>query len=305
MHCRIAVLLLALPLLTSCAAPRSAAKPFTLAPAPAGTLTVGLVVSSGTAGAQAQADALSAFVQKALNKPARAAVFPDYDSLASHFAEGKVDVGFLPPLAYVRATALGKVRPLAKVIRTGQPSNRSVLFAASGSALKSLDDVKKAQGLRAAWVDPSSATGYILAKAMLLEKGIDPAGVFVDQSFLGSHDAACLAVAQGKAQIGASYSIDPVAEPVKTITGCKNALDEGASALQIVAATDPIPNDVLAVRDGLPQAESAALLAAARALEASAEGKKTLETAFHAEGFTDAADADYAPVRSALMVFKQ
>lgn len=306
MHRRPAVLAIAaLVLLSACATTRPAPKPFELAPAPAGTYTVGLIVSSGTATAQVQADALAKFVANALGKPARAAVFPDYDTLAAYLAQGKVDVGYLAPLAYVRATAQGRLQLLAKVVRNGQPISRAVLYSAPDSALKSLDDLKKGRELKVAWVDPSSATGYIFPKALLLQQGVDPAGVFVEQAFLGSHDEACRAVVEGRFHVGASYSIDPAAEPVKVITGCKNAVGEKASRLQIVAATQPLPNDVLAVRDGFPPEGVAALLAAAQDLEKTEEGRKVLQTAFHAEGFTTVADEDYAPVRAALQVFKQ
>jgi len=300
-----AVLAALAALASACATAKPAPKPFELTPAPAGTLTAGLIVSSGTTTAQEQADAFALFVQKALARPARAVVFPDYDTLADALAAGKVDVAFLAPMAYVRATAQGKATPVAKVVRNGQATYRSVLFGPAGGAIGNLDELKKGSELKVAWVDPSSATGYIFAKALLLQKGIDPAGLFKDQSFLSSHDAVCKAVADGKAQVGASYSI-AAGEAVQDVTGCQNALPgAAAAALKVIAVTDAIPNDVLAVRDGFPEDDRAALDGAARALAQSDEGKKTLQTAFHAEGFTDVADADYGPVRAALLVFKQ
>ncbi|HEY3450480.1 MAG TPA: phosphate/phosphite/phosphonate ABC transporter substrate-binding protein [Myxococcales bacterium] len=297
---------LAAAALSACATAKPAPKPFELTAAPAGTLTAGLIVSSGTTTAQEQSDAFALFLQKALAKPARAVVFPDYDTLADALAAGKVDVAFLAPMAYVRTTAQAKITPVAKVLRNGQATYRSVLFGPAASAINNLDELKKANELKVAWVDPSSATGYIFAKALLMQKGINPAGVFKDQAFLASHDAVCRAVAEGQAQVGASYSIATGAEPVKEITGCQNALPgAGAAALKVIAVTDAIPNDVLAVKDGFPEEARAALDAAARALSQSDEGKKTLAAAFHAEGFTDVRDEDYAPVRAALLVFKQ
>jgi phosphate/phosphite/phosphonate ABC transporter binding protein len=298
------VALIAAAALAACAAPKPAQKPFDLAPAPAGTLTIGLIVSSGTSTAQEQSDALAAVVSKAIGKNARAAIFPDYDTLASWLSAGKVDIGFLPPMAYVRATAQGKVVPLVKVVRNNQAVFRSVLFSAAGSPVTSLDVLKKG-GLKVAWVDPSSASGYIFAKALLLQKGINPAGVFVDQSFLESHDAVCKAVMEGKVQVGASYSTDPVADPVKTVTACRNALGDKAGALQVVVATEGIPNDVVAVRDGFAADDQGKLSAALLGLEKAEDGKRVLTEAFHAEGFTPAADEDYTPVRAALQAFKQ
>ncbi|MGC4119207.1 MAG: phosphate/phosphite/phosphonate ABC transporter substrate-binding protein [Myxococcales bacterium] len=295
---------LAASALAACVTAKPTPKPFELTPAPAGTLTAGLIVSSGTTTAQEQSDSFALFVQKSLAKPARAVVFPDYDTLADALAAGKVDIAFLAPMAYVRTTAQGKVTPVAKVIRNGQSTYRSVLFGPANATVTDLETLKKANELKVAWVDPSSATGYIFAKAMLLQKGINPAGLFKDQAFLNTHDAVCKAVAEGKAQVGASYSIDPA--DVKEVTGCKNALPGAeAAALKVIAVTDAIPNDVLAVKDGFPEDARAALDAAARKLSESDEGKKTLQAAFHAEGFTDVKDEDYGSVRAALLVFKQ
>ncbi|MBI5549312.1 MAG: phosphate/phosphite/phosphonate ABC transporter substrate-binding protein [Deltaproteobacteria bacterium] len=298
------VALLATALLVGCAGTRPAQKPFDLPAAPPGTLTVGLIVSSGTTTAQEQAEAMAKFVANATGQQARPMVFPDYDTLATFMADGKVDVAFLAPMAYVRATALGKVQPLLKVMRAGQATYRSVLFTGPAGTVRSLEDLKKARELRAAWVDPSSATGYIFAKALLLQNDIDPAGIFKDQLFLQSHDAVCKAIAEGRADVGASYSTDPASAPVKSISGC-NTLGAQAGKLQIVAATEAIPNDVLAVREAFPAEAKAALLAAAQELERTEEGKKTLATAFHGEGFTTVSDDDYAPVRAALLAFKR
>lgn len=289
----------------ACATSKPAEKPFELPAVPAGTLTVGLIVSSGTATAQEQADALALFVQRATARPARAILFPDYDTLAAFIAEGKIDAAYLAPMAYVRATSLGQVAPLAKAIRTGQPTHRAVLFGPAGSKLKSLEDLRKGRELKVAWVDPSSATGYVLAKSLLLQGKIDPAGIFMEQSFLKTHDEVCRAVAEGRFDVGASYSIDPAGEPVKHVTGCKTALGERAEALQLIAASESMPNDVLAVKDAFPADARAALAAAALGLAKAPEGSKTLAAAFHAEGFVEVADADYAPVRAALAAFKQ
>src|SRR5688500_14080754 len=69
---------------------------------PEGGFLVGLTSSS--ANPQPQADAFAQFVQNSTGQPARGVFFPDYDGLANAVAEGKVDVAFMSPLAFVRAT---------------------------------------------------------------------------------------------------------------------------------------------------------------------------------------------------------
>jgi phosphonate transport system substrate-binding protein len=271
-----------------------------LAPAPAGTLTVGL--SAGVANTQGQVDAIAAFVKQATGRATRTAIFPDYDGLADAMVKGQVDVALLPPLAYVRTE--GKVEMLVRMMRNGQPTYRSVLFTKAGSNIKSADDLKTAHNLKVAWVDSSSATGYIFPKALLMSKKIDPAGLFVSQDFVGSHDAVCKAVSTGKVDLGATYSDDTASQPVSHVSGCQTALGD-TGQLQIVLATENIPNDVLAVKVGFNADDKAKLLAAANGLINTPEGKTTLQKAFNAEGVTTVEDSDFEPVRRALEVFHQ
>jgi phosphonate transport system substrate-binding protein len=289
--------------LAGCATTSNARPPLPdLTPAPPGTLTVGLTAS--VAGADKQSAALSAFVKSATGHEVRPALFPDYDSLANAVAQGQVDVALLPPLAYVRAQTHGPAPVLlGRVVRNGQTTYRSVLFARAGSPLKGLDELKKASGLKAAWVDASSATGYIFPKSLLIQLKVDPAGIFVAQDFLGTHDAVCKAVADGKADLGASFTDDPGSSVAPRLTGCEAAL--GATPpLQIVLTTPPVPNDALTVKAGFPDAEKDKLVAATAELSRSEAGKATLKAAFLAEGMAPVADADYQSVRDALDVFR-
>jgi phosphonate transport system substrate-binding protein len=152
-----------------------------------------------------------------------------------------------------------------------------------------------------AWVDPSSATGHIIPKALLVQNGIDPAGLFVQQDFVGSHDAACRAVAEGQADIGATFIDDPT---TREVTGCRAALGARVVQLSIVVQSDEIPNDVLAVRPAFPEDLKGRLLIGATALTTSDAGKKTLKTAFSCDGFSQVKRDDYDAVRRAIEVFR-
>jgi phosphonate transport system substrate-binding protein len=270
-----------------------------LAAAP-GQLSVGLVASTNPDAAATQGQALAAFVQTACGMVAVPKVFTDYEALGNAVGEGKLDVALLPPFAFVRAEGKGKIEPLFKVIRNGQPTYRALLFGNSRTPVKSLVDFAKARPMKVAWVDSSSATGYLLPKALLLGKGINPAQAFTDQNFLNSHDAVCNAVATEQADLGATFTDDPVTAKTTQITGCKSALGAGVAKLTIVAASDAIPNDALVVRPGFDAALKAKLAEAAKKAD-----KKVLNDAFLAEGITASAATDYAPVRAAIDSFKR
>ena len=291
----IAITLLALGCTT--AKPAGPAMP-DLSPAPAGTLTVGL--ASGAENPAAQADALAAWVKSATGHATRTAIFPDYDSLASAVAKGQVDVALMSPLAYVRAEDQGHPHALGRMVRHGASTYRAVLFSKAGSKLKTLDDLKKADQLRVAWVDSSSATGYIFPKALLLQNKIDPAGLFKNQDFLGSHNAVCQAVLSGKYDLGATFSDDPSTSPVAHLNGC-----DDPSSLQIVAVSGNIPTDILATRDGLDADVSTKLSNGANELASSEAGKATLQSAFRADGIAPIAESDLDVVRQAIDSFHE
>lgn len=268
---------------------------------PEGGFLVGL--TSASQAPQPQADAFARFVQESTGQPARGVVFPSYDGLAAALAKGEVDIAFLSPVAYVRATdGDKKVQAVLRALRGGRDTYRSVLFARKEGRVPSLETLRQARGLKVAWVDASSATGHMFPKAMLLLSGVDPAVVFSAQDFLGSHDAVCQAVATGKSDVGATFVNTPDSP---TVDGCRRALGEGVGALQVVAQTEDIPNDVLAVRSDFPAEAKGRLLISATTLRASPEGQRVLETAFAAEGFSQVKRDDYEVVRRSVQVLRQ
>lgn len=190
------------------------------------------------------------------------------------------------------------------MIRKGAPTYRAVLFAKAGSPWKNLESLRKAKNLKIGWVDPSSTTGYILPKAQLLQNGIDPVQLFVDQDFAGSHEAVCKGVAEGKWDLGATFADGVSPTPARAI-GCVGALGPKADALTIVSTTVDVPNDVLVASPKLSQEVVDKLAAEALRLSGTEPGKKLLQAAFLSEGVTAVSDADFEPVRKAVDAFKK
>lgn len=264
-------------------------------------VVVGVVAATNDAAAKKQSEALASFVASAVKETTLARVFPDQEALALAVGTGEVDVALMGPLAYLRVDPKAKVQLLFRTVRAGKSTYRSVLFAGPGSKLSSLEVLKGwKKPLKAAWVETSSATGYVVAKATLLSAGINPAQSFETQDFLGSHDAVCKAVLEGRYDVGATFS-DP--GPTPRATGCVGALGKKADALRLLALSAEVPNDVLVASPKFPVTKAEAVIATAKAAAASAEGRKRLGGALLAEGVADVKDEDFAPVRKALDIF--
>lgn len=258
---------------------------------------VGVVASTNPEAAKKQADALASFAGSALKEQVLPRVYADQEALAVALGKGEIDLALMGPLAYLRVPKGSKSQLLFRTVRAGKATYKSALFAGPGSKLTSLEAIKKNKGtLKVAWVETSSASGYIVPKALLLSAGINPVQAFDTQEFLGSHDAVCQAVWDGKYDVGATFS-DPVVNDNK-VTGCISVLGKKADSLKLIALSQEVPNDVFVASPGFSPGKAAAITAAAKASK-----KDVLLPAFFAESVTDVKDEDFTPIRKALDSF--
>lgn len=260
-------------------------------------LRLGLGTPTGAEDAARDADALQAAFSKALGTPVTARVFEGYDPLVEAIVKGEIDVAWLPPLGYVRAAQQAAVTPLRKAKRHGKSFYKSVLFTRVDQT--KLSSPADAKGKRAAWVSASSTSGYLFPKALLLEAGLDPAKLFTSEEFLGDHAAVCQAVLDGKVDVGASFTDDLTAASLGEISTCYSILADSRPKLKVIAASEPIPNDVLVARAGLEPATQEKVSRALDALAADASASELFGRLFEADGFEPATSADYDAVRKA------
>ncbi|MFO0572238.1 MAG: PhnD/SsuA/transferrin family substrate-binding protein [Polyangiaceae bacterium] len=125
-----------------------------------------------------------------------------YAELSLPMDRGDVDFAWLPPFVAFKAVRSGKARPLLAPVRGGSTSFFAALFVAQSSKLQSASELA---GSRAAWVDRESAAGYRVVRAALKAQGYQLDGLFVYESFEGSHQAVVQAVMEGTADVGATY----------------------------------------------------------------------------------------------------
>ncbi|HEX9576104.1 MAG TPA: PhnD/SsuA/transferrin family substrate-binding protein [Myxococcales bacterium] len=208
-------------------------------------------------------------------------------------AQGVVDLGWLSAAQYVEAAAAshGAVVPAAKLMRGGVPYYRSAIFVKSGGAAKKLTDLK---GKRLAFVSEQSSAGFTLARHMLQQAGFAEADL-KGEKFFGDHAAVCRAVLNGEADAGATFANDGRGG---SLAGCEETVGpEESKGLRVLATSDPIPNDVVALRPEAPPDMVAAVRSALLGMAKTPEGKQKLQTLFHADAFVPAEDADYATLR--------
>lgn len=211
----------------------------------------------------------------AMRVPVRGVGVWYYHRLVEAMEMGHVDVAWLPPILAARAMSRGLAVPMVLPVRGGVTSYSTALFTREDAPFQTVHELA---GVRAAWVDRQSASGYLLIRAHLRVIGVDVGRAFGAEQFTGSHDDVVSAVLEGTADTGASFvHLDPVHErPV--------AAAWGAARVRILALAGPIPADVFAASTRFDPAQAERVQ---RALLA-CQGRRLREAArglFGAEGF--------------------
>jgi phosphate/phosphite/phosphonate ABC transporter binding protein len=182
---------------------------------------------------------------------------PSYEALARQMVDGALHVAWLPPIVFVRLEREGIALPLVTNQRGASRAYQCVLLVRRSSAIHSLEALR---GASAAWVDPMSASGYVMPRLQLAAVGLDPRTLFGVERFYGSHTAAVAALIDGAADVAATFAAaDPAGPPS---IGSWRADPGVTSAVRVLTTFGEIPADLIAVRNDVDPASRAALAAA-------------------------------------------
>jgi phosphate/phosphite/phosphonate ABC transporter binding protein len=196
---------------------------------------VGVALTSGLS--RGQLDEFCAALGAATGMAVEAVGVWYYHRLLEAMDVGHVDVAWLPPILAATAMIRGLAVPFALPVRGGVTSYSTALFTRDDSPLRDLRDLV---GVRAAWVDRQSASGYLLIRAHLRALGVDLDRAVAADRFTGSHDEVAQAVLEGSAEVGASFvHLDPNDDrPLRAAWG--------DARVRVLAHAGPIPADVIA-----------------------------------------------------------
>jgi phosphate/phosphite/phosphonate ABC transporter binding protein len=210
-------------------------------PVAARDLEFGFTPVLGQAAERAEFEPLTGYLSDAIGQKVVIYVAKDYGDLRTKMEAGEVDIGSFSPFAYVDAERGGKIHIIAQSVIDGSATYLGIIVARKDSGLKSLADLK---GKRFAFVDPKSASGYVYPRAMLVEKGINPDTFFKETIFAGDHKKVIADVLDKRVDAGATYD---------NALGIAKNSGMASDDLAVIASTDPIPHDAIAVRIGLDE----------------------------------------------------
>jgi len=254
-------------------------------------LTLALTPSRDPTALQEAGDAFARTLTRLSGVPIRVQVASDYAGVVEALRSRRVDLAFVHPVGYVLAHREAGCLILVRDVWQGKTAYTARIYVRKGGGIERLQDLK---GKTIAFVDPASSSGYIYPMVLLMKRGMvrerDPKSFFKEALFAGTHEAALRSVLQGRVDAAASFDKAPeihLKDPALI------------GQLAFVAETPEIPEAGICARPGLA-AETLARLKSALLAIKGPEHAAVLKQIYDIDGFVEASDQDYQPVRDAM-----
>ncbi len=259
------------------------------------------------------ADELAAVLSEATGIPVEPFISQDYVGLVEAMASEQAHIGAFGPLALVRAIDRAGVEIILQSERRGtftyhtqymtnapekycddepQADDNGMLWcngtleAAEGPV--GGDAIARIDG-PIAFVDPSSASGYLIPALQLIEQGHDLSELTT--TFAGGHDNSVSAVYHGDVEVGLSFD-----DARGIVTG---ELPDVGERVVVFAFSEEIPNDGMAVVGTLPDELKQLIQQALLDYAATEAGQEVLFELYEIEGLAPATADQYDVMRRA------
>ena len=157
---------------------------FTMAASAEGTLTVQFVPTNNDGSMEAKTGPFADYLSEKLGMDVNVTLATDYSTIVEAMASGKVDLGIMPPAAYVQARNLDAAEAIlsSQLVKYDEDTEEPIegeytstfkgeVLVKADSDMESLEDLK---GKKIATLSPNSASGYIYPVAEMKDLGIDP-----------------------------------------------------------------------------------------------------------------------------------
>ena len=263
-------------------------------------LVVQFVPTNNDGSMEAKAKPFAKYLSKKLDREVEVTLATDYSTIVEAMSSGQVDVGIMPPAAYVQA----KDAKAAEAIltsqlgdydqETGLPLKNKLTNTFKGEVLVRADsDMTKLTDLKGkniATLSPNSASGYIYPVAELKDAGVDPT---TDAKMTTVNDIPSEITAVLNKQMDAAFVFE----------GARNVFASGFSDndlfkdLKVLYLTEgDIPNDAIAVQPDMSKDLKAEIKKTFLNMKDDEDGAEAMSLWGH-QGYEEAADSAYDTIR--------
>ena len=176
----------------------------------------------------------------------------DWAGISTALANEQVDIAQMGPWGYILARNRGNARPINVMLVDGKPIYHAIIVGRPD--LKIDNFPAGAEGLSMQMLDVGSTSGWLVPTHFLTSKGIDPESFFGRYAEGASAAAAQMATAEGQVDLATGWD-------THRNTMIRNGTISETSN-KVIWQSEPLPNEVVAVRSGMSEDMASALQAA-------------------------------------------
>jgi len=226
---------------------------------------------------------LTKYLSKELNKTVSLKLSPSMKSAISEISNGKVEIAYLTPVAYIKAHARNNVRLIAKTVTNKRDSFQLMIVVKENSPIKSVEQLF---GKKFAFGDPAA----LLQRAVVVGAGL-PLDKLGSYEFIGHYDNIARGVMRGFYDAG--------------ILKDTTAFKWNKKGLRVLHSSKPLPPYNLAASSKVDDETFVKLKQAFLKLDSSNENHrkviKSLDKKY--DGFAQTSDEEYDVIRTLTKPF--
>lgn len=263
-------------------------------------LEVQFVPTNNDGSMEARAQPLADFLSEQLGREVNVTLATDYTTIVQAMASGQVDLGIMPPAAYVQARDLGSAEAILTSVlgafddETGLPVEGETTGSFQGEILvradSDMEELTDLVGKKIATLSPNSASGYIYPVAEMIEAGID---VTSDVTLTTVNDIPSEITAVLNGQQDAAF----VFEGARNVFQGAFPDNDLMAELKVLYLTEgEIPNDAIAVQPDMDEELRQAIKDAFLSLAETEEGLEIMSLWSH-QGYDEVDESVYDQIK--------
>lgn len=264
------------------------------------SLTVQFVPTNNDGSMEAKVKPFEEYLSKQLDCDVTVTLATDYSTIVEAMASGQVDIGIMPPAAYVQARSQGAAKALLSSSlgdydENEQPVPDSAVSSFKGEVVVKADsdmkDLADLKGKTIATLSANSASGYIYPVAEMKDLGIDPTK---DCTLITVNDIPSELTAVLNGQADAAF----VFEGARYVFKDKFADNDLFKETKVLYLTKgDIPNDAIAVLPSMSEDMQKKVKEVFENMPNDEEGKEAMAMWNH-KGYVDADESAYDTIES-------
>ncbi len=264
------------------------------------SLTVQFVPTNNDGSMEAKVKPFEEYLSKKLDCDVTVTMATDYSTIVEAMASNQVDIGIMPPAAYVQARSQGAAKAILSsslgdydeneqpIANTAVSSFKGEVVVRADSDLSGLADLK---GKTIATLSANSASGYIYPVAEMKDLGIDPTK---DCTLITVNDIPSELTAVLNGQADAAF----VFEGARYVFASKFEDNDLFTDLKVLYLTEgDIPNDAIAVLPSMSEEMQAKVKEVFLNMPNDEEGKEAMAMWNHT-AYVEADEAAYDTIES-------